>query len=69
MPLLPLSDALLEISDHFPADLLGMDVMKVLNFYVFHEMNGSQRTLTSVPHQETKKTCLMMKKLRSPLKN
>lgn len=42
MPFLPPTDAFLETSDHFPADLLGMDVMKILSFYMLHEKSVPQ---------------------------
>lgn len=37
MPFLPATDAFLETSDHFPTDLLGIDGMEMLSFYMLHE--------------------------------
>lgn len=42
VPFLPPTDAFLETSDHFPADLLGIDAMKILSFYMLHEKSVSQ---------------------------
>lgn len=42
MPFLSPTDTFLETSDHIPADLLGMDIMKILSFYMLHEKSVPQ---------------------------